>query len=59
MIGGAAMRPSSRSTARCWSACRDRERHEDFVTVPVQGSGTFAVEAMLTSLVPAKGRVLV
>ncbi|PPD14909.1 MAG: 2-aminoethylphosphonate--pyruvate transaminase [Methylobacterium sp.] len=32
---------------------------KNFVTVPVQGSGTFAVEAMLTSLVPAKGRVLV
>ena len=31
---------------------------EDYVTVPVQGSGTFAVEAMLTSFVPAKGRVL-
>jgi 2-aminoethylphosphonate-pyruvate transaminase len=27
--------------------------------VPIQGSGTFAVEAMLTSLVPAKGKVLV
>lgn len=32
---------------------------KDFVTVPVQGSGTFAVEAMLTSFVPAKGKVLV
>ncbi len=31
---------------------------QDYVTVPVQGSGTFAVEAMLTSFVPAKGRVL-
>jgi len=30
-----------------------------FVTVPIQGSGTFAVEAMLTSFVPKKGRVLV
>lgn len=29
------------------------------VTVPIQGSGTFAVEAMLTSFVPAKGKVLV
>ena len=29
------------------------------VTVPMQGSGTFAVEAMLTSLVPADGKVLV
>ncbi|NMJ40616.1 2-aminoethylphosphonate--pyruvate transaminase [Roseomonas sp. JC162] len=28
------------------------------VTVPVQGSGTFAVEAMLTSLVPPDGEVL-
>ncbi|MDA8050130.1 MAG: 2-aminoethylphosphonate--pyruvate transaminase [Rhodospirillales bacterium] len=31
----------------------------DYVAVPVQGSGTFAVEAMLTSLVPPGGRVLV
>jgi 2-aminoethylphosphonate-pyruvate transaminase len=28
------------------------------VTVPVQGSGTFAVEAMLTSFVPRRGKVL-
>src|SRR5687767_6798475 len=32
---------------------------EEFVTVPMQGSGTFAVEAMLTSLVPRDGKVLV
>ena len=31
----------------------------DFVTVPMQGSGTFAVEAMLTTFVPADGEVLV
>lgn len=31
---------------------------DTFVTVPVQGSGTFAVEAMLTSFVPPKGKVL-
>jgi 2-aminoethylphosphonate-pyruvate transaminase len=31
---------------------------EDFVTVPMQGSGTFAVEAMLTTLVPKNGKVL-
>ena len=30
-----------------------------FVTVPMQGSGTFAVEAMLTSFVPRDGKVLV
>ena len=30
----------------------------DFVTVPMQGSGTFAVEAMLTTFVPADGHVL-
>lgn len=30
-----------------------------YVTVPMQGSGTFAVEAMLTSLVPPNGKVLV
>jgi 2-aminoethylphosphonate-pyruvate transaminase len=31
---------------------------EDFVTVPMQGSGTFAVEAMLTTFVPRDGTVL-
>ena len=31
---------------------------DDFVTVPMQGSGTFAVEAMLTSFVPPEGEVL-
>ncbi len=30
-----------------------------FVTVPMQGSGTFAVEAMLTTFVPREGKVLV
>src|SRR5215204_2020710 len=30
-----------------------------FVTVPMQGSGTFAVEAMLTTFVPKNGKVLV
>ncbi len=32
---------------------------DDFVTVPMQGSGTFAVEAMLTTFVPPEGEVLV
>ena len=31
----------------------------DFVTVPMQGSGTFAVEAMLTTFVPRDGTCLV
>ena len=31
----------------------------DFVTVPMQGSGTFAVEAMLTTFVPPAGKCLV
>jgi len=31
----------------------------DYVTVPMQGSGTFAVEAMLTTLVPPAGKCLV
>ncbi len=31
---------------------------DDYVTVPMQGSGTFAVEAMLTTFVPKAGRVL-
>src|SRR5436305_13898375 len=30
----------------------------DYVTVPMQGSGTFAVEAMLTTFVPARGPAL-
>jgi 2-aminoethylphosphonate-pyruvate transaminase len=30
----------------------------EYVTVPMQGSGTFAVEAMLTTFVPAGGTVL-
>jgi 2-aminoethylphosphonate-pyruvate transaminase len=30
-----------------------------FTAVPMQGSGTFAVEAMLTTFVPPKGKVLV
>jgi 2-aminoethylphosphonate-pyruvate transaminase len=30
----------------------------DYVTVPMQGSGTFAVEAMLTTFVPVGGTVL-
>jgi 2-aminoethylphosphonate-pyruvate transaminase len=30
----------------------------DFVTVPMQGSGTFAVEAMLTTFIPKNGKVL-
>ena len=30
----------------------------DYVTVPMQGSGTFAVEAMLTTFVPPTGTVL-
>ncbi|MBL8587430.1 MAG: 2-aminoethylphosphonate--pyruvate transaminase [Methylobacteriaceae bacterium] len=30
----------------------------DFVAVPMQGSGTFAVEAMLTSFVPRQGKCL-
>ena len=32
---------------------------ETHVTVPVQGSGTFAVEAMITSFVPKTGKLLV
>lgn len=31
----------------------------DFVTVPMQGSGTFAVEAMLTTFIPRNGKVLI
>ena len=35
------------------------EGAEDFDCVPIQGSGTFAVEAMLGSFVPRDGKVLV
>ena len=31
----------------------------EFVTVPMQGSGTFAVEAMLTTFIPRNGKVLI
>ncbi len=34
------------------------ERADSHVTVPVQGSGTFAVEAMITSMVPRTGKLL-
>jgi 2-aminoethylphosphonate-pyruvate transaminase len=34
------------------------ERADSHVTVPVQGSGTFAVEAMITSMVPRGGKLL-
>ena len=33
-------------------------RADSHVTVPVQGSGTFAVEAMITSMVPRSGKLL-
>ncbi len=33
-------------------------RADSHVTVPVQGSGTFAVEAMITSMVPRGGKLL-
>ena len=45
------------------SACRDLlaivEAQSDHVCVPLQGSGTFAVEAALGTLVPRDGKVLV
>jgi 2-aminoethylphosphonate--pyruvate transaminase len=45
------------------SVCRDLlaivEGHADHVCVPLQGSGTFAVEAALGTLVPRGGKVLV
>jgi 2-aminoethylphosphonate-pyruvate transaminase len=39
--------------------CEIAQGGGDYVTVPMQGSGTFAVEAMLTSFVPRNGKVLV
>jgi 2-aminoethylphosphonate-pyruvate transaminase len=45
------------------SVCRDLvaivDAQSDHVCVPLQGSGTFAVEAALGTLVPRKGKVLV
>ena len=45
------------------SVCRDLveivDGRDSHVCVPLQGSGTFAVEAALATLVPGKGRVLV
>ena len=32
--------------------------HEHFTCVPMQGSGTFAIESVLTSTVPRTGKVL-
>ena len=40
------------------AAAGDRQPRHGFVTVPMQGSGTFAVEAMLTTFVPRDGKVL-
>ena len=52
-LGLARRRASCASTRRCSMACREIIHGEDaFVTVPMQGSGTFAVEAMLTTFVP-------
>ncbi len=33
--------------------------HQDYECVPIQGSGTFAVEAMLGSFVPKEGKLLI
>src|ERR1700690_885235 len=45
------------------SVCRDLvailDAQRDHVCVPLQGSGTFAVEAAIGTLVPRKGKVLV
>jgi 2-aminoethylphosphonate-pyruvate transaminase len=38
--------------------CDIADGGDEYVAVPMQGSGTFAVEAMLTTFVPPKGRVL-
>jgi|TARA_R110002072_G_scaffold35754_5_gene105474 2-aminoethylphosphonate-pyruvate transaminase len=35
------------------------EGEEDFVAVPLQGSGTFSVEAMITTFLPRDGKLLV
>ena len=35
------------------------DKHGEFDCVPIQGSGTFVVEAMLGSLIPKQGKVLV
>ena len=35
------------------------DNHGEFVCVPMQGSGSFSVEAMLGTMVPRDGKVLV
>jgi 2-aminoethylphosphonate-pyruvate transaminase len=46
-------------TARVRTRLTELAGDNDLTTVPIQGSGTFAVEAMLATLVPASGRVLI
>ncbi|KVE23298.1 2-aminoethylphosphonate--pyruvate aminotransferase [Burkholderia singularis] len=43
----------------CADLVRIAQGQDEFVCVPLQGSGTFAVEATLGTLVPRDGRVLV
>jgi 2-aminoethylphosphonate-pyruvate transaminase len=42
--------------AACWTSCTAQDTH---VVVPLQGSGTFSVEAAVATVVPRDGHVLV
>ena len=46
-------------TAASAGPCEDRARRRHHVCVPLQGSGTFAVEAAIGTLVPKNGKILV
>ncbi|MCP5197073.1 MAG: 2-aminoethylphosphonate--pyruvate transaminase [Gammaproteobacteria bacterium] len=43
----------------CWRLLRVAHAEERFVCVPLQGSGTYAVEATLATLIPRDGKALV
>lgn len=43
----------------CWRLLRVAHAEERFVCVPLQGSGTYAVEATLATLIPHDGKALV
>ncbi|MCB1821778.1 MAG: 2-aminoethylphosphonate--pyruvate transaminase [Candidatus Competibacteraceae bacterium] len=43
----------------CWRLLRVAHAEDRFVCVPLQGSGTYAVEATLATLVPRDGKALV
>ena len=58
--GARGTRPSTRSPRASASGCSTSSTaHDTHVCVPMQGSGTFSVEAAVNTLVPRDGHVLV